>query len=149
MSNTLLLDTVAWDLLLDAQGNIAMATNPYALAQDAASQIKLFLGEWWYDTTQGVPYFSQILGQPPSTAVLKAQLARAALTVPGVTAAQVFLTAFSNRVISGQVQVTGAAGVVTAASFALTPTGPVRPAGHLLLQSGAALELQFGGRLLL
>jgi hypothetical protein len=30
---TLLLDTVAWDLVLDVNGNIAVADEPYALAQ--------------------------------------------------------------------------------------------------------------------
>ena len=57
--NTLLLDASAWDLVLDANGDIALAAPPYAVAQDVASAISLFLGELWYDTTQGVPYFQR------------------------------------------------------------------------------------------
>lgn len=34
MASTLLLDTLAWDLAVDAAGNIAVATEPYSLAQD-------------------------------------------------------------------------------------------------------------------
>ena len=37
MANTLLLDRTVWDLLLDGSGNIAIATEPYATAQDVAS----------------------------------------------------------------------------------------------------------------
>ena len=47
---TLLLDRTTWDLCLDANGNIAMATGPYAIAQDVASAVRL-----WHDTTKGVP----------------------------------------------------------------------------------------------
>ena len=54
---TLLLDQTTWDLTLDANNNIALAAEPYAFAQDAASAIRLFQGELWYDTTRGVPYF--------------------------------------------------------------------------------------------
>ncbi|AJJ19826.1 hypothetical protein [Yersinia intermedia] len=56
MQNTLLLDRTAWDLVLDANGDIAMASLPYSIAQDVASAIKTFIGECWYDTSQGVPY---------------------------------------------------------------------------------------------
>ena len=112
MPNTLYLDPTAWDLALSASGDIAMASEPYALAQDAASAIRTFIGECWYDTTIGIPYWSQILGQQPPIELVKQWLIAAALTVPDVVAAQVFLTSI-NRVISGQVQVTNAAGVVT------------------------------------
>ena len=66
--NTLLLDRATWDLCLDAAGNIATASEPYALAQDASSAIRLFVSEAWYDTTQGIPYFTNILGQAPPIA---------------------------------------------------------------------------------
>jgi hypothetical protein len=103
---TLLLDVAQWDLVLDARGNIAVASDPYSLAQDAASAIKTFLGEVFWDTTIGVPYLQQIFGVAASLALVKAQLADAALTVPETTAAQCFITAFTQRNLQGQVQVT-------------------------------------------
>jgi len=116
--NTLLLDTGTWDLVIDASGNIAMASDPYSLAQDAASAIKLFQGELYYDTTQGVPYFAQILGQRPSLSLVKQQLVAAALTVPEVVNAQAFITAVTpTRQVQGQVQVSTATGKIAAASF--------------------------------
>ena len=118
MAGTLLLDTEPWDLVVDANGNVALATEPYALAQDAASAIKTFLGECYWDTTIGVPWLQQILGQRPTLALLKAQLTAAAETVPDVTSARVIISSFTNRGVSGQVQVTSAStGQTSAASF--------------------------------
>lgn len=114
---TLLLDQVKWDLVQDAFGNIAVAANPYALAQDAASAIKLFAGELYYDTTKGIPYFSTILGEAPPLAYIKAQFNAAALTVPEVVAAQSFIESFIDRKIKGQVQVTNEEGVIMTATF--------------------------------
>ena len=115
--DTLYIDPVNNDLALDAYGNIALATEPYSLASDAACAIRTFAGECWYDTTLGIPYFTQILGQLPTLQYVKSQMAAAAETVPGVASAQVFITSFANRKISGQVQVTDSAGTVTAANF--------------------------------
>lgn len=104
-TSTLLLDRSRWDLVLDAAGNIAVASSPYALAQDAASAIKTFQGEVYWDTTIGVPYLSEVLGQRPSVPLLKSLLASAAITVPGVAVATVFFSSVTDRVVSGQVQV--------------------------------------------
>lgn len=117
MARTILLDRTAWDILLDANGNIAVADVPYALAQDAASAIRLFAGEAYYDTTKGVPYFGQILGQYPPAALMRREFENAALTVPGVVSAKCYLSAIVGRQITGQVQVRDEAGNVTAAEF--------------------------------
>lgn len=101
--NTLLLDTALWDLTKDASGNIAMAIDPYALAQDVASAIKTFLGEVWYDDTLGIPYFSQILGHTPPLSVFQEYLVGAALTVPGVVSASCVISSFEGRTVTGSV----------------------------------------------
>lgn len=102
---TLLLNQADWDLCVDAAGNIAICDIPYAQAQDVASAIKLFLGELWYDTTKGVPYWQDILGHFPPVPIMKADWVKAALTVPGITAAVVFITGATKREVFGQVQV--------------------------------------------
>lgn len=114
---TLLLDRARWDLVADAAGNIAVASDPYSQAQDAASAIKLFDGELYYDTTKGVPYWSQILGLAPPFSYMKAKFVAAALTVPGVATAKAFLAAITLRVVSGQVQITNDKGQTSAARF--------------------------------
>jgi hypothetical protein len=125
VASTLLLDTETWDLLTNAAGNIAVAGEPYSLGQDAASAIRMWLGEFWFDTTLGVPYLQQIFGQatPPLT-LLKELLQNAALTVPDVASAQVFISSFNNRGISGQVQVISTSGQPSVASFSVaSPQG--------------------------
>lgn len=104
--NTLLLDTMVWDLCLDARGNVALATPPYARAQDAASAIRLYRGELWFDTRPGIPYFDTILGQSPPVSFFEAEMVRAALTVPGVTSAQCIIEGADARTITGQVTFT-------------------------------------------
>lgn len=101
--NTLLLDTAAWDLVLDAGGNIALAQPPYARAQDVASALRLFLGECWYDVTRGIPYFAEILGHTPPATVFEEYMVRAALTVPGVKAATCTIDALQDRRLTGAV----------------------------------------------
>lgn len=110
MADTLLLDRSAWDLAIDASGNIAVASAPYAVLQDVASRCRLVRGELWYDVTKGIPFFGQILGQSQPVQILKAQLVDAALSVPGVLAATVFLSDIVGRRVSGQIQVTTAQG---------------------------------------
>ena len=114
--NTLLLDQSAWDLVLDSAGNIAMATPAYALAQDVASAVRLFLDELWYSPGAGIPYFGDVLGQLPPLSLLTGLIENQALTVPGVVSAQCVITGFTDRIVSGQIQFideTGAANGVT------------------------------------
>lgn len=121
--NTLLLDRTTWDFCKDASGNIAMASDPYAVAQDVASAIRLFAGELWYDTTKGTPYFSDTLGQGPSAQFLKTQFIKAALTVPEVASADCFLGFDANsRTVSGQVQVSTTAGETFTVLLGATPS---------------------------
>lgn len=100
--NTMLLDQQSWDCVLDAAGNWAVASDPYSLSQDVASAIKTVLGEIYYNTTVGIDYFGQILGHNPPLQLVKAAIIRAALTVPQVTAAQVFISSVEGRTLSGQ-----------------------------------------------
>lgn len=107
---TLLLDRTLWDLVIDANGNIAAADEPYRIAQDVASAVKLFAGELYYDTTKGVPYFNNILGQRPSSAYITAQIEQAAATVPGVSSAVCTFNTFDGRQLTGQITITDTAG---------------------------------------
>jgi hypothetical protein len=107
----------AHDLCLDANGNIAVAANPYALAQDAACAINVFLGECFYDTKLGIDYFGKFLGKTPNIELLRAKMTAEALKVPEVSTAKVYFAAMNNRVISGQVQVTSTSGITTAATI--------------------------------
>lgn len=108
--NTLLLDVSAWDLVADSSGNIAMASNPYSIAQDVASALRTFIGECWYDTGNGIPYWQNILGQLPPMPYVKSQMQKQALTVPNVIKATVDFSAFNNRTLQGDCKITDANG---------------------------------------
>lgn len=116
MSTSLLLTPDGWDLTVDVDGNIAVASDPYAKAQDVACACRLFQGDLYYDTTQGVPYW-QILGKLPPIQFIKNAYTIAALTVPGITAANCFITSIVNRVVRGQVQTTDVTGATNTTRF--------------------------------
>ncbi len=115
--NTLLLDPATWDLTVNVDGNIAVASAPYSLSQDVASACRLFQGELYYDTTQGVPYWQGILGQLPPLQFIKNAYVTAALTVTGIVEAVCFITDITNRVMSGQVQTTDKSGTFNVIGF--------------------------------
>lgn len=123
MAATLLLDQGIWDLVLDAAGNIAVAQEPYSLAQDAASAIKLFAGEYYWDTTLGIPYLKMVFRGPlPQIGTLKELFINAALSAdPDIAAANCFIVAGGDRGISGQIQVTSRkTGQMSAVNFSVT-----------------------------
>ncbi|WP_374413304.1 hypothetical protein [Novosphingobium colocasiae] len=103
MAASLLLDRATWDICLSANGDIAVASEPYSLEQDVASECRLFRGEAYFDTSLGIPYPS-ILGRPIPAQLYKEELAAAAQRVPGVTEVTVYLSELSPRAIGGQIQ---------------------------------------------
>lgn len=108
---TLLLDADSWDLVLDINGNIAVAADPYATVQDCASAMRLMQGELWYNTTAGVPY-AEILGvYPPNIALIKTLLAQACLSVPNVASATIVITSIIDRIVFGQAQIVTKSGL--------------------------------------
>lgn len=108
IQNTLLLDQSAWDLVLDINGNIALAGTPYSYAQDVTSAVRTFLGECWYNTNLGLPYWQKILGQLPPIGYIEQQINEEALTIPNIISAQTSIVSFVNRSIDGVILITDA-----------------------------------------
>lgn len=115
--------TPAWDLTLSPSGDFAFLTGDAAIAQDIASACRLFIGELWYSTATGIPYFGRVLGRPVNPEFIKGQLVAAALTVPGVSAATCFLSSLTNRGLTGQIQATTATGSTVVVPIATTAPG--------------------------
>lgn len=114
---TALLDQSAWDFVLDSNGDLAMANAPYSIAQDVASAVRTFLGECWYDTSQGLPYWQQILGKYPPLSFVRKKIINAAMSVPNVSEVKVVFTGFVNRVLTGQIQIIDTDGFSSGVAF--------------------------------
>ena len=108
IQNTLLLDQSAWDLVLDVNGNIALAGTPYSYAQDVASAVRTFLGECWYNTNLGLPYWQKILGELPPLGYIQQQIGVEALTIPNIISAEATIVAFTDGDIQGVILITDA-----------------------------------------
>jgi len=102
MSATVALDWTTWDLTVDDSGNIATLSNPESQAQDVACRCRTFYGECWYDNTQGIKYWENILGHFPPINVLKQYYTDEALAVSGVVDAKCTINTYSLRKILGQ-----------------------------------------------
>lgn len=106
---TILLGVNTWDFVLDVAGDIAVASEPYSQAQDAASACRVFkkngIGECWYNSTLGVDY-DQLLGKALNIPLTKAKMISQANLVPGVSSSKVLITSFVDRGVTGQIQIT-------------------------------------------
>lgn len=103
---TLYLDPDTWDLELDDTGNIRVATESYAVAQNVASATRAFTNDMYFQLDRGVPHFETDISNPISTGVLTSRLNRCARAVDGVLTAETTITSFENRVIEGEIRLT-------------------------------------------
>lgn len=106
------------DLSVDAQGNLQTSTGAFALALAAACAIRTFKGEVYFDSTQGLPYFSTILGKNPPLEYVRSQFVAAALGAdPDIVESKVFFSSLTARDLSGQIQTSDATGKIAALGF--------------------------------
>lgn len=85
MSYDIQLDTVTHDLVFGENGDLQLLDGARQVAQQIKITLLAFLGEWFLDTSFGVPYLEAVLVKNPNPAVLNALFRRAILDVPGVT----------------------------------------------------------------
>ena len=76
-----------------------LATNP--VLQNILQRMRFFLGEWFLDNTQGLPYFQQILVKNPDQSKVDAIFVNVIMGTPGVTtlSAYSFAPNFSKRIL--------------------------------------------------
>ncbi|CAB3911913.1 hypothetical protein LMG3410_04878 [Achromobacter aegrifaciens] len=73
------------DLALDLLGRARLIGGADRVGQQVKVTLLAFLGEWFLDTTFGVPYFEEILVKNPDRSTIEAVLRARILDVPGVT----------------------------------------------------------------
>lgn len=110
--DTLLFDPEKWgQLLVDVNGNIAVAGEPYRTAQDTSTSVKLFKKDNWYDTDNGIPYHKNVYALKADIPAFKSLVDDQALLVSGVDTVETIITEFKDRGFSGQIIVNNEIGV--------------------------------------
>lgn len=100
----------SWDMKLDINGNIAVCDETYSIAQQAATEIKLFEGEGWYDRSQGTPHFAQILGINSNLGLIRNILLGRVNGVDNVMRSDIDMYVDSSRVLHGNIFITSQSG---------------------------------------
>ena len=90
----LAIDQTTNDLHLDEDGNLALARNTLAVGQHARQRLKHFAGEWFLDTTAGVAWLSEILGNQFDPTLAEAIVKAEILNTDGVTEISDFSVTF-------------------------------------------------------
>lgn len=93
----LAIDQKTNDLFLDADGNLATVTDAEAVGQHTRQRLQTYQGEWFLDTTAGVPWLSDILGRQYDPALAEAVIKAEIFKTLGVTGITSFSTSFSRE----------------------------------------------------
>ena len=86
-----------WKRLPDGTFDLVMAEGADAVAQQIKIVLKTFMGEWFLDTTVGIPYFEDILKKNPRSEVVETVLRGKIASVTGVTRVTAFGISIDNR----------------------------------------------------
>lgn len=92
----LAIDPATNDVYLDETGNLAFVHGAEAVGQHARQRLKTFRGEWFLDTTAGVPWLDQIMGKGYNPALAEALVKAEILGTDGVTGISTFSVSFAN-----------------------------------------------------
>lgn len=80
---------------------------PTIVAQKLNARFEFFLGTWFLDTRQGVPYFNVVFVKNPSLVLINQLIQRVIVQTPGVLEVTSISTQFvtTNRTLSGDASV--------------------------------------------
>jgi hypothetical protein len=92
----LAIDPSTNDLALEADGRLSVVHDALAIGQHVRQRLMTFEGEWFLDTTAGVPWLDRILGRGYDPALAEAVVKAEVLATDGVTE----ITSFSVRFVS-------------------------------------------------
>lgn len=94
-----------WDIHLDSNGDLAMASDGEQVIQHVTQNLRLNRGEWAYGLSLGVPWKTEILGQRFSSgdsqqAYAESYIREAIVGTPEVTRLLSFSMTEANRITS-------------------------------------------------
>ncbi len=77
------LETEDRDLAL-FEGNLVLCRDARAVAQRVENRFRFFLGEWFLDLREGIPYFQVILVKGPDVKVIRQIFLKVVTETPGM-----------------------------------------------------------------
>lgn len=115
------LNPVAWDVTLDATGNLLFVEGIEELRQRLTHRLRFFRREWFLDTRLGVPYFEDILVKNPRRELVTSILREVILETDGVASIKSFSLDIDNaaRTATVRTDVVGTDGRVVSFSSVL------------------------------
>ena len=75
--------------------NFVIITEEENIAQRVLINLRVFLGEWFLDTTRGVPYYQSILIKNPDSSLVEAELRAVILSTNGIAKLKSFSMEFN------------------------------------------------------
>lgn len=93
----LAIDPETHDLFLEA-GNLAVVRGSEAIGQHVRQRLMTFEGEWFLDTTAGVPWLAQLMGRKYDPALAEAVVKAEILDTDGVVEITSFSVGFDQGV---------------------------------------------------
>lgn len=82
--------------LVVVNGDLVLCKGSSAIAQDCLQQLQMFLGEWYLDTSKGVPWLQTILVKNPNLNVINATLQNVICSVKGISELVAFNYTYNN-----------------------------------------------------
>ncbi|MBX4889763.1 hypothetical protein [Rhizobium bangladeshense] len=90
----LAIDQATNDLFLTGSGDLATVSDAEAVGQHVRQRLSTFTGEWFLDTTAGVPWLDRILGKAYDPALAESVVKAEILNTDGVTEITSFSVTF-------------------------------------------------------
>lgn len=66
------------------EGNLVLVRDARAIAQKVENRFRFFLGEWFLDLREGIPYFQDVLIKGPDVAVIRQLFLKVVTSTPGM-----------------------------------------------------------------
>lgn len=102
----------SWDIELDDNGNFALKDGQEQIAQDVATAVKMYKGEYVFDTERGVP-FTDIMGERLNQALIQEFMNKEAKRINGVLNTTVIFNDFdSSRVLDYDILISTEQGLI-------------------------------------
>ncbi|WP_271838576.1 hypothetical protein [Commensalibacter communis] len=91
-----------WDIYVDGTGQLAVTpSGEYNVAQMVANEVKLFLGEGWYDRSQGLPHFAITFSANPNLPLIQTLILDHVNDVEGVVESDMDFYVDNERTMRG------------------------------------------------